>query len=286
MTTLSFLGAAQTVTGSKYLVEHAGARLLVDCGLFQGVKTLRERNWAAPGFDPAALAAVVITHAHIDHSGYLPKLVKAGFRGRIWCTRGTAELLVRHVTADTEADWLEKAQELTVRELRALLAANSSDDDAESKPSHELTVSATREDAWLFECARKVAEAVSGHPSHDELLQALLAEGCSTLLELVPECAPYLDDYASSGADVLGVDWRVGIDEVRRRVGDQVALQGNLDPGALFASPAEIRSRVSDILARAGSTGHIFNLGHGVLPETNPEHVRAMITAVKELSAR
>ena len=93
MTTLSFLGAAQTVTGSKYLVEHAGAQLLVDCGLFQGVKTLRERNWAAPGFDPAALAAVVITHAHIDHSGYLPKLVKAGFRGRIWCTRGTAELL-------------------------------------------------------------------------------------------------------------------------------------------------------------------------------------------------
>ncbi|MFT3698196.1 MAG: uroporphyrinogen decarboxylase [Kofleriaceae bacterium] len=99
-------------------------------------------------------------------------------------------------------------------------------------------------------------------------------------------CAPYLDDYASSGADVLGVDWRVGIDEVRRRVGDSVALQGNLDPGALFATPSEIRARVADILARAGDRGHIFNLGHGVLPETNPEHVRAMVTAVKELSAR
>jgi uroporphyrinogen decarboxylase len=98
-------------------------------------------------------------------------------------------------------------------------------------------------------------------------------------------CAPYLDDYASSGADVLGVDWRVGIDEVRRRVGDGVALQGNLDPGALFASPAEIRTRVADILAKAGPIGHIFNLGHGVLPETNPEHVRAMVNAVKELSA-
>ncbi len=106
------------------------------------------------------------------------------------------------------------------------------------------------------------------------------------IIYFVNGCAPYLDDYASSGADVLGVDWRVGIDEVRRRVGEGVALQGNLDPGALFASPAEIRSRVSDILARAGSTGHIFNLGHGVLPETNPEHVRAMIAAVKELSAR
>jgi uroporphyrinogen decarboxylase len=106
------------------------------------------------------------------------------------------------------------------------------------------------------------------------------------IIYFVNGCAPYLDDYAASGADVLGVDWRIGIDEVRRRVGDGVALQGNLDPGALFATPAEIRARVADILARAGRTGHIFNLGHGVLPETDPEHVRAMVTAVKELSAR
>jgi uroporphyrinogen decarboxylase len=106
------------------------------------------------------------------------------------------------------------------------------------------------------------------------------------IIYFVNGCAPYLDDYASSGADVLGVDWRVGIDEVRRRVGDGVVLQGNLDPGALFAGPAEIRARVADILARAGATGHIFNLGHGVLPETDPEHVRAMVTAVKELSVR
>ena len=111
------------------------------------------------------------------------------------------------------------------------------------------------------------------------------------IIYFVNGCAPYLDDYASCGADVLGVDWRVGIDEVRRRVGDGVALQGNLDPGALFAPPAEIRTRVADILARAGlgragGTGHIFNLGHGVLPETDPEHVRAMVTAVRELSAR
>ncbi len=105
------------------------------------------------------------------------------------------------------------------------------------------------------------------------------------IIYFVNGCAPYLEDYRTSGADVLGVDWRVGIDEVRRRVGDGVALQGNLDPGALFASPAEIRARVSDILERAGKTGHIFNLGHGVLPETDPEHVRAMVTAVRELSA-
>ena len=90
---LSFLGATDTVTGSRYLVETGGARVLVDCGLFQGAKKLRQRNWEPPSFDPAALDAVVVTHAHIDHTGYLPRLCKEGFRGAIWCTRGTADLL-------------------------------------------------------------------------------------------------------------------------------------------------------------------------------------------------
>jgi metallo-beta-lactamase family protein len=89
---LQFLGAAGTVTGSKYLLEVGDSRILVDCGLFQGYKPLRLRNWAKPPFDPAAIAAVVLTHAHIDHSGYLPLLVKQGFRGRIYCTEATADL--------------------------------------------------------------------------------------------------------------------------------------------------------------------------------------------------
>ncbi len=89
---LQFLGAAQTVTGSKYLVEVGAGRILVDCGLFQGFKALRLRNWASPPFDPAAISAVVLTHAHIDHSGYLPAIVKRGFRGRIYCTEATADL--------------------------------------------------------------------------------------------------------------------------------------------------------------------------------------------------
>jgi metallo-beta-lactamase family protein len=93
MTTLSFLGAAQTVTGSKYLLQTQEGQLLVDAGLFQGIKALRQRNWSDAGIEAHRLDAVVLTHAHIDHSGYLPKLVKAGFTGRIWCTNGTAELL-------------------------------------------------------------------------------------------------------------------------------------------------------------------------------------------------
>lgn len=89
---ISFFGAAETVTGSKYLVEQDGRRILLDCGLFQGYKTLRERNWDAPPFDPRSIEAVVLTHAHLDHSGYLPLLVKHGFSGPIFCTEATAEL--------------------------------------------------------------------------------------------------------------------------------------------------------------------------------------------------
>ena len=90
---LTFLGAAGTVTGSKYLLEVDSRRILIDCGLFQGLKRLRERNWESLPFDPATLDAVVLTHAHLDHTGYLPRLVRAGFRGPIYCTGATRELL-------------------------------------------------------------------------------------------------------------------------------------------------------------------------------------------------
>jgi len=91
--TLGFFGAAGTVTGSRYLLEHGGRRVLIDCGLFQGYKKLRERNWSEPGFEPAGLSAVVLTHAHLDHSGYLPRLCESGFRGPVFCTPGTRDLL-------------------------------------------------------------------------------------------------------------------------------------------------------------------------------------------------
>ena len=99
--------------------------------------------------------------------------------------------------------------------------------------------------------------------------------------------AGLLKQIRAAGGDVIGLDWRINLDEGWATVGHDMAVQGNLDPVALFASPKEIRSRVADVLDRAGNRpGHIFNLGHGVLPETPVDHVIAMVEAVHDLSAR
>ena len=89
---LSFLGGAGTVTGSRYLVEAAGRRILVDCGLFQGLKQLRLRNWDPFPVEPARIHAVILTHAHLDHAGYLPLLARNGFNGPVFCTKATESL--------------------------------------------------------------------------------------------------------------------------------------------------------------------------------------------------
>lgn len=87
-----FLGGTGTVTGSKYLLTHEGRRLLVDCGLFQGLKQLRLRNWDVLPVDPAGIDAVLLTHAHMDHSGFVPRLVQLGFKGKVYCSAATREL--------------------------------------------------------------------------------------------------------------------------------------------------------------------------------------------------
>jgi uroporphyrinogen decarboxylase len=90
---------------------------------------------------------------------------------------------------------------------------------------------------------------------------------------------------ADSGADALGLDWTTDMGEARRRVGDKVALQGNMDPNVLYASPERIRAEVAEILAAFGpGSGHVFNLGHGIHPGIDPAHVAAFVQAVRELS--
>jgi metallo-beta-lactamase family protein len=92
MASIQFLGAAGTVTGSRFLLHHDGKRILIDCGMFQGRKELRLRNWAPWPVDPKTIDAVVLTHAHIDHTGGLPHLVREGFAGNVYCTSGTQDL--------------------------------------------------------------------------------------------------------------------------------------------------------------------------------------------------
>lgn len=89
---LSFYGATGTVTGSKYLIDDGEAKTLIDCGLFQGFKQIRQRNWQPLPFSPKSIKSVVLTHAHIDHSGYLPLLVKNGYSGPVYCSKATADL--------------------------------------------------------------------------------------------------------------------------------------------------------------------------------------------------
>ena len=110
---LRFLGAAETVTGSKYLITNDSQNILVDCGLFQGLKELRLKNWDRFPLGPKSIDAIVLTHAHIDHSGYIPRLIKEGFKGKIFCTEATLALC-RILLPDTgyiqeeEAEWLNR----------------------------------------------------------------------------------------------------------------------------------------------------------------------------------
>jgi metallo-beta-lactamase family protein len=89
---LTFLGATNTVTGSKFLLTIGSKRILIDCGLFQGLKELRVRNWTKFPIEPKTIDAVVLTHAHIDHTGYLPLLIKNGFKGKVYCSHATKDL--------------------------------------------------------------------------------------------------------------------------------------------------------------------------------------------------
>ena len=147
MASITFHGAAETVTGSKYLVEAGGATVLIDCGLFQGLKELRELNWQRPDFDPKALDAVVLTHAHLDHVGYLPRLVAQGFRGPIYATpatRALAKLILKDSARNQErdADYANRKGYSKHKPAKPLYDSN------DVKRTHKLFRTHERED-WL-----------------------------------------------------------------------------------------------------------------------------------------
>lgn len=130
MARLTFYGAAETVTGSKYLLEADGARVFIDCGLFQGLKELRLRNWAALPLDVRKVQAVVLTHAHIDHIGFLPRMVKLGFCGAVHCTPATydlADIMLYDAAKNQEEDADYANREHSSKHDPALPLYNSAD---------------------------------------------------------------------------------------------------------------------------------------------------------------
>ena len=155
---LTFLGGARTVTGSRHLVDTGRARVLVDCGMFQGGPDEAMRNRVPLGVDPATLDAVVLTHAHLDHCGLLPLLVREGFRGRIWCTSATAEL-ARLVILDSARLQEEFAKRAARRERRD--PARAAELEARDERAFEEAV----------ELAAEGAESPGG-PDPEELLRA------------------------------------------------------------------------------------------------------------------
>lgn len=144
--TLRFLGAAGTVTGSKHLVDVGGERILLDCGLFQGLKQLRQRNWAPLPFAADAIDAVIVSHAHIDHSGALPLLVRQGFRGPIYCAPATADLL----------------------DILLLDSAHLQEDDARYANRHQLSKHSPALPLYTTDDARRALTLIEPCPFGDE----------------------------------------------------------------------------------------------------------------------
>jgi len=181
---LTFLGGARTVTGSRHLVDTGRARVLVDCGMFQGGPNESMRNRVPLGVDPATLDAVVLTHAHLDHCGLLPLLVREGFRGRIWCTAATAEL-ARLVMLDSARLQVEFAKRSTRRERH----------DPERAAGHEAR------DAQAFEQAVELAAegaASPGGPDPEDLLRA-----AGPIVELGLSDPLYVEDDANATLPML-----------------------------------------------------------------------------------
>jgi uroporphyrinogen decarboxylase len=138
-------------------------------------------------------------------------------------------------------------------------------------------------DSWVGQLAPADFRAFAA-PYVDRIVARVHAAG-APVIYFANGGASLLADAARLGADALGVDWRIDLDQARARVGDAVTLQGNLDPCVLFAPPAEIERRAAEVLRAGGGARHVFNLGHGILPETPPEHAEALVEIVHRLGA-
>ena len=172
---IHFLGAAGTVTGSKYLVEGAGMKFLVDCGLFQGLKELRLLNWENLPVDASTIDFVLLTHAHLDHTGYLPRLVKAGFKGNIYGTSPTldiAEIILKDSAKIQEEEAKQANEQGYSRHKPAIPMYDLNDVEQTVKHFHEIKI-----DEWVnFGDDMKVRFQTNGHIIGSAFIEVQIAE--------------------------------------------------------------------------------------------------------------
>jgi len=209
MAKLTFLGAAGTVTGSKYLVEAAGKRLLVDCGLFQGSQELQDRNYKPLSIDPKTIDYVVLTHAHLDHTGWLPVLVKAGYRGPIFANPATVELttlLLKDSAHLQEEDTLHAQIHKDSRHADPQPLYTSEDVD----PALKLIKSMPRSGSFDISPEFRVASYDAGHILGSSSLELTITEGGKKIVavfsgDIGRYNQPILNDPTTppSNADVL-----------------------------------------------------------------------------------
>ena len=233
-----------------------------------------------------------------DSLGYVPAAVRLirreldgktpliGFAGSPWTlatymVEGGPSKTYQHIKAlmYNAPDALHQLMDLLARSvaayLNAQIAAGAQAVQIFDTWGGVLTPSAYREFSLTY--MQRIVEQLEPAPDGSTVPVILFTKGGG----------PWLESMAATGCHALGLDWTIDIDEARERVGDRVALQGNLDPAMLYARPDVIRDNVGDVLRRFGNhPGHVFNLGHGVTPQVNPDHVAALVDAVHELSAR
>src|SRR5689334_1522612 len=201
MASLTFYGAVGSVTGSKYLVDHNGRRILVDCGLFQGLPELRQMNWDPPPFDATSIDAVIITHAHIDHTGYLPKLVKLGFAGPVITSRATADLM-KILLPDSARLQEEEADYRNRHDLTRHAPALPLYDEDDAKATLEMLRPVPNDGSAVDVCEGfKASFMVAGHIMGASLVLVEMA-GARTLLSAspVPPAKDVADPHVALGS--------------------------------------------------------------------------------------
>jgi metallo-beta-lactamase family protein len=257
---LTFLGATGTVTGSKYLLQHDSATLLVDCGLFQGYKDLRLRNWTPLPVAASTIDAVVLTHAHLDHSGYVPLLVRNGFRGKVYCSQATFDLC-RIMLLDSGHLQEEEAQYLNRHKLSKhdpALPLYTRDDAARCLKQFQPVAF---DDSWLPAAGLRASLSPSGHMLGSSFVRI---EGSGKSIVFSGDIGRTIDPLLQPPVQVPEADWLV----VESTYGDRLHEH------------ADVMKQLADAINRTAARGGVV-----VIPAFAVGRAQTLLYYIHQLKA-